>query len=187
MAEGRDELGRFVKLPGPGRPPGALNVVTKTLREKVLAGFDDPDNVTGSDGVTDFVRELRKTYPAAAAGLLARMLPPSETEPPADYVPMAVNIVEVPSGTFIPLEQARAQIRQLENLDDHDLPIIDVDPLPIVEVDPQPIESEPVAEVKVELAPQPQPRPVVVEPIPQPRPVVVQSDEKPGVDSARWG
>ena len=46
MADGHDPAtGRFVKghkkHPAAGRPPNAVNVITKTLREKVLDGFGD--------------------------------------------------------------------------------------------------------------------------------------------------
>src|SRR4051794_29707117 len=53
--------------PGAGRPPGALNRFTKTLREQAIEGLGD---------ITEFVRELKHESPQSAAALLARMLPP---------------------------------------------------------------------------------------------------------------
>jgi hypothetical protein len=47
-----------------------LNLVTRSLREKILDGFGN------EDGVTQFVRDLKRDCPATAAALLARMIPP---------------------------------------------------------------------------------------------------------------
>jgi hypothetical protein len=109
----RDVNGRF--LPGharssPGRPPGVVNKITKSLREQVLAGFTD---------VPKFVKELASDYPPAAAGLLARMLPPAET---ADDVGgggvVEINILPVRSGTFILSDDEALRHPELRRVDD---------------------------------------------------------------------
>ena len=56
--------------PSGGKPVGAANKITQSLREQVLAGFSD---------IPAFVKELKRDYPPAAAGLLARLIPPAET------------------------------------------------------------------------------------------------------------
>src|SRR3954467_491480 len=65
--------GRFLKgHPCLGsRPPGAANKLGRSLRERVLLGIGD---------VEKFVEHLCLTQPGAAAGLLAKLLPP-EPEP----------------------------------------------------------------------------------------------------------
>ena len=69
----RDAKGRFAvghkPLPNVGRPLGALNKLSKSVRERVIEGFDDPN--ARDDGIADFVRDLKATHPPAAAGLLA--------------------------------------------------------------------------------------------------------------------
>jgi hypothetical protein len=69
MAE-RDDRGRFLPghppLPGGGRPPGAVNKLSRSLREEVLDGVGD---------VAGFVHELKSSHPQACAGLLAKLLP----------------------------------------------------------------------------------------------------------------
>jgi hypothetical protein len=44
--------------------------------ERVLTGFDDPDD-NDIDGIVEFVRKLKLVHPAAAAGLLSRLMPSS--------------------------------------------------------------------------------------------------------------
>lgn len=60
----------------PGRPKGAVNKTTKTLREAILAaaegvGFDG----NGKDGMIGYLRKLASTQPKAFAGLLGRVVP----------------------------------------------------------------------------------------------------------------
>ena len=87
-------------LPGCGRPPGSPNKITRSIREKVLEGFDDPNDVDG-DGITRFVRELKTEYPPAAAGLLAKMIPSGDAADDAARVPIhTVNIIEIKSGMW---------------------------------------------------------------------------------------
>ena len=79
----------------PGRPVGAINKITRSLRRKVLDGFGD------EDGVTQFVRDLKRDCPAAAAGLLARMIPPGEPGDDAIAGPVTVNIITIPVGAYL--------------------------------------------------------------------------------------
>ena len=99
MAAERGPDGRFLKghtpIPGAHRPKGALNLVTRSLREKILDGFGKDD-----DGITSFVRDLKRDYPPAAAGLLARMLPPADEKPEGAGGTVIVNILPIASGNF---------------------------------------------------------------------------------------
>ena len=117
MAEGRDQKGRFAKghakLKGSGRPEGAVTVITKTLRERIIDGFEE------DGGVVNFVKELKKEFPPAAAGLLARMIPPAPEENAAGDGLCVNTIVPVviPTGCFLTAEQA-AFLARIEPLDD---------------------------------------------------------------------
>ena len=107
MADGHDPAtGKFVKghkkHPAAGRPPNAVNVITKTLREKVLDGFGD---------VTEFVSELKTAYPPAAAGLLARMMPPGDADENNGGAVVNVSIVSIPPSHFL----SGKQIEHLNN------------------------------------------------------------------------
>jgi hypothetical protein len=99
MAAERGPNGRFLKghtpIPGAHRPPGALNLVTRSLREKILDGFGKDD-----DGITSFVRDLKRDYPPAAAGLLARMLPPADEKPEGAGGTVIINIQPIARGSF---------------------------------------------------------------------------------------
>jgi hypothetical protein len=99
MAAERGPDGRFLKghtpIPGAHRPPGALNLVTRSLREKILDGFGKDD-----DGITSFVRDLKRDYPPAAAGLLARMLPPADEKPEGAGGTVIINIQPIARGSF---------------------------------------------------------------------------------------
>ena len=98
MAAERGPNGRFLKghtpIPGAHRPKGALNLVTRSLREKILDGFGK------EDGVTQFVRDLKRDYPPAAAGLLARMLPPADEKPEGAGGTVIINIQPIARGSF---------------------------------------------------------------------------------------
>ena len=92
-SEDFDEKGRFKKGHknlGGGRPPNAVNKITKSLREQVLEGFGN---------VPKFVQELKKDYPPAAAGLLARMMPSGDAELASSVGSIkTVNMLLVPRG-----------------------------------------------------------------------------------------
>jgi hypothetical protein len=93
---------------GRGRPRGSPNRITKSIRERVLAGFNNPDDPSG-DGITAFVNELKKDYPPAAAGLLARMLPSGDSETPTGTGGVAVlQPVLIPKECFLTKEQMEA-------------------------------------------------------------------------------
>jgi hypothetical protein len=97
------------------------------LREQVLDGFEND--------VPGFVKELKRELPPAAAGLLAKLMPPPEI---GDDVPQGgtviVNILPIKSGTFVlaDIEQAHSRVpRGLKLVVDRDAdagPIIDGDP-----------------------------------------------------------
>src|SRR4051794_34428483 len=70
--KGRDNKGRFTNggAPGRGGRPGLINVVTRSLREEIMAGFSK------NGGVEGFVADLLETSPPSAAALLCKLLPP---------------------------------------------------------------------------------------------------------------
>ena len=98
MGAERGPDGRFLKGHvgcSPGRPVGAVNKITRSLREKILDGFGKDD-----DGITNFVRDLKRDYPPAAAGLLARMLPPADEKPEGAGGTVIINIQPIARGSF---------------------------------------------------------------------------------------
>ena len=89
--------GRFLKghaPSSPGRPVGVVNKITRSLRENILDGFGK------EDGVTSFVRDLKRDCPGAAAALLARLLPPADEKPEGAGGTVIVNILPIASGNF---------------------------------------------------------------------------------------
>ena len=58
--------------PGAGRPPGSVNVVTRTLREAILAAGEIAG---GEDGLTGYLVMLARENSSAYAGLLGKILP----------------------------------------------------------------------------------------------------------------
>jgi hypothetical protein len=71
-----------------------VNKITRSLREKILDGFGK------EDGVTSFVRDLKRDCPGAAAALLARLLPPADEKPEGAGGTVIVNILPIASGNF---------------------------------------------------------------------------------------
>jgi hypothetical protein len=92
----RDSGGRFVKghkKSSPGRPVGAVNKLTRSLREQVLDGIGD---------IPTFIGELKRDSLPACAGLPAKLLPPAENGDDARQGgTVIVNILPIKSGTFI--------------------------------------------------------------------------------------
>jgi hypothetical protein len=121
-SEDRDENGRFVighRQLAPSRA-GKPNKITKALRERVLDGFNDPNDPNG-DGITTFVTELKRDFPPAAAGLLARIMPPHAEETPTIEYTRDILIVSVPSGLFF-TKEAAADDYKFEMVDTADGP-----------------------------------------------------------------
>ena len=75
----RDELGRFAPGHRQLAPPrtGKPNKITQSIRERVLNGFNDDPR---GDGVSEFVKELKRDHPPAASVLLGKMMPSSQFE-----------------------------------------------------------------------------------------------------------
>jgi len=67
---------------GKGRPRGATNTMTRSLREMILGALDDA-------GGQDYLTEQAHKNPAAFMALLGRVLP---REPPADEVPPVITL-----------------------------------------------------------------------------------------------
>jgi hypothetical protein len=94
--------GRFAKghepIPGAHRPKGALNVITKSLREQAIEDLGD---------IAEFVRELKQSNPAAAAGLLARLMPPGDVpESEGGHRVTQIDVVSIPTGKYLSHEEA---------------------------------------------------------------------------------
>src|SRR5215469_14446590 len=66
---------------GKGRPKGAVNKVTKNLREMILGALDDA-------GGQAYLAEQAQTNPAAFMALLGKVLPP---EPRAQELPPKIT------------------------------------------------------------------------------------------------
>jgi hypothetical protein len=122
----RDEKGRFLpghKKSSAGRPVGVVNKISRSLRDQVLEGLGD---------VPEFIRDLKREVPGAAAALLSKLIPPPTDD--ADLVAGAtVNFVigPVTSGTFLPpLEIEPPSIRTPEL---HVIGGRDVDEAPTIE------------------------------------------------------
>jgi hypothetical protein len=58
--------------PGAGRPPGSVNVVTRTLREAILAAGEIAG---GKEGLTGYLVMLARDNSSAYAALLGKILP----------------------------------------------------------------------------------------------------------------
>ena len=58
--------------PGAGRPPGARNMVTRTLKEAILAAGEIAG---GEEGMTGYLAKLAIENSSAYAGLLGKVLP----------------------------------------------------------------------------------------------------------------
>jgi hypothetical protein len=139
--------GRFLKghaTSSPGRPVGVVNKITRSLREKILDGFGK------EDGVTSFVRDLKRDSPGAAAALLARLLPPADEKPEGAGGTVIVNILPIASGNFFvgdpPQLVDETAARQIAGTDDA---------VPMLEHQVEEAIAAPV-EVEPELEPEPQ-------------------------------
>jgi hypothetical protein len=97
----RDQRGRFVKGGKPparaGRPKGSINAVTRTLRQEIEAAF------VAKGGIQAFVEHLIIEFPAVAAALLSKLLPPVEVEEAIKNAggTVVVNVMPIQSGTYI--------------------------------------------------------------------------------------
>lgn len=65
-----------IRGPGPGRPKGSPNRITKALKDAIIlaaeeAGYDGE----GKDGLTGYLRHVAETDVKAFCGLLGRVLP----------------------------------------------------------------------------------------------------------------
>ena len=101
MTTQRDKTGKFLKghtpLLGAHRPKGSPNMVTKTLRLQIEDAF------TAKGGIQAFVEHLIIEFPAVAAALLSKLLPPIEVEEALKNAggTIIVNIQPIVSGTYI--------------------------------------------------------------------------------------
>jgi hypothetical protein len=64
--------GRGGARPGAGRPPGSVNIVTRTLKEAILAAGEIAG---GKGGLTSYLVMLARNNSSAYAGLLGKILP----------------------------------------------------------------------------------------------------------------
>lgn len=72
----QDSARRKPPAAGKGRPKGALNKTTTTLKEAILlAGEQLGQDGKGKDGLTGYLRLVAATDVKAFAGLLGRVLP----------------------------------------------------------------------------------------------------------------
>jgi hypothetical protein len=91
--------------------------------------------------------QLKKEYPPAAAGLLARILPPGEAEPGAGGT-VTVNILSVPSGWMV----SQADGERIKNGLEPVGPLVDArarnglgEPSPVIEhTEPEPAPAPPI-------------------------------------------
>ena len=64
--------------PGPGRPKGAPNKTTATLKEAILIAAE---NAGGKDGLVGYLQKIATKNPAAFVTLLGKVLPLQVTGP----------------------------------------------------------------------------------------------------------
>ena len=68
--------GRVPPNAGKGRPPGAVNKTTKTLRESILiAAEKSGGDMKGKDGLIGYLKRVADEDVKAFAGLLGKVLP----------------------------------------------------------------------------------------------------------------
>src|SRR4051812_12645717 len=93
----RDGRGRFTSgtAPGPGRPPGLINVVTRSLRQEIMDGF------AKKGGVEGFVSDLMETSPPSAAALLCKLLQPEPIDEEGASKFESVIVQAVPQGHYL--------------------------------------------------------------------------------------
>ena len=101
-----DEKGRFAKgntvAKLGGRPRGALAKLSRSVRDRVLDGIGD---------VEKFVHELKISHPPAAAGLLARLLPPGDAPDPSAGGTVVIQVLPIARGNFCPRRIARTFVK----------------------------------------------------------------------------
>jgi hypothetical protein len=78
--------------PGPGRPKGSANRITKTLKDAIIlaaeeAGYDG----NGKDGLTGYLKHVAETDVKAFCGLLGRVLPLQVGEGDDGAVPVVIQ------------------------------------------------------------------------------------------------
>jgi hypothetical protein len=143
MAAQRDKAGKFVKghapIPGAHRPKGSLNMVTKTLRQQIEDAF------TAKGGIQAFVEHLIIEFPAVAAALLSKLLPPVEVEQALKAAggTVVVNIQPIASGSFVVNgdKPSAGTVLALEHHPEEPAPIERVEILP---PEPQPANKSPI-------------------------------------------
>jgi hypothetical protein len=137
MATQRDKAGKFLKghtpIPGAHRPKGSLNMVTKTLRQQIEDAF------TAKGGIQAFVEHLIIEFPAVAAALLSKLLPPVEVEQALKAAggTVVVNIQPIRSGSYIVDGDKPLPVTMLaiEHHPEEPAPIV---PIEILEAQPEP-------------------------------------------------
>jgi len=80
--------------PTAGRPKGAIGIITKSLREQILQGFD-------KRGISGFVEDLLTESPPSAAALLTRLLPPEANDEEGPGGVTSVTMTCIPRGHYL--------------------------------------------------------------------------------------
>jgi hypothetical protein len=93
--------------PGPGRPPGAQNKLTKTLKEAILQAAEDVGyDGEGDEGLVGYLKKVAKEDVKAFSSLLGKVLPMTVANPDGEAFrtenEWTVRLVRANAGTDAP-------------------------------------------------------------------------------------
>jgi len=109
--------GQFVKGNGGGgrRERGQPNKITRDLKEGIIdAAVSLGEDGRGKGGLSGYLKMLAKRYPKQFSSLLGRLLPLQVNGNNLGQFIGAVNIVAVPNGKFLTVEDAAARLAPAE-------------------------------------------------------------------------
>lgn len=118
--DGRDQKGRFAvgRSKTGGRQLGVLNKFSKSIKERVAEGFDDPESI--ADGIRDFVKDLKVTNKAAASVLLKELMGSSydQSSSSGGVREVNVNILSIPHDMHFSEAQCNLMMDQSVTLEE---------------------------------------------------------------------
>jgi hypothetical protein len=144
---------------GPGQPPkggrkrGVLNAITRDLKAGILNGaIEHGSDGEGTGGLNGYLQMCAGRHPKAYMALLGRLLPHViKGDGPLGQHIEQVNIVSIPSGSYLPPDEIRRLSGQVEHQDPPLSPkpfenVVEVNQPPAL-IDDQVTEPEPKSEM----------------------------------------